>query len=179
MKGSIRKKALLIVVLMIFVLPLLAAKVILDMGWYTKGVTNNGELLSDVVLVNWLENPGKWRLIYVFPASCTLECENAIFQLNQIPIAAGRERERVASILLISDSSLDIQAENITKQRLNSQEKQDITLLPFNEKAIYLVDPLGYVVLAYPLSSEKNIQISQSKGLLADLRKLMKLSKVG
>lgn len=178
MKRRVGKKTLL-VVLMIFILPLLAAKVVLDMGWYTKGVTNNGELLSEVVRVDWLEKKGKWRLIYVLPKTCASLCENALFQLNQIPIATGREKQRVSSVLLFSDFSSDIQDENITKQSLNVKQRQVMALLPFYGSAIYLVDPLGYVVLAYSLSSKKNMQIIQSKGLLADLRKLMKFSKVG
>lgn len=177
MKG---KKALVLVIIT-FILPVLSAKVVLDMGWFNKGVTNNGELLTQEVRTDWLDYGGQWRLIYTLPTICDAECQYALFQLNQIPVGIGRERKRVASILLLpqSQSQLTIEGENITKQVLSLEQEQVMSSLPFVNQAIYLVDPLNNLILAYPLASEKSAQITQSKGLFSDLRKLMKLSKVG
>ncbi len=175
MKG----KQALSLVCVVFILPLFTAKLVLDMGWYQKGVTNKGDLLNAPVRAGWLDGDGLWRLVYSIPKVCDPQCENALFQLNQIPIAVGRERERVTSLLLVSQSHANVKENNIQKQDLSFQEQKAILGLPFHGKAIYLVDPLNNFILAYPLSKEKNEQIVQSKGLLSDLRKLMKLSKVG
>lgn len=177
MKG---KKALVLVIIT-FILPVLAAKVVLDMGWFNKGVTNNGELLSQEIRADWLDHNGQWRLVYILPKTCGAPCQHALFQLNQIPVGIGQERERVASILLLpqSKSQLAIKGENITKQLLSPEQLQAMLSLPFVDQAIYLVDPLNNLILAYPIAREKDTQIAQSKGLFSDLRKLMKLSKVG
>jgi hypothetical protein len=42
-----------------------------------------------------------------------------------------------------------------------------------------IVDPLGQLVMRYPKVKSETELVSQSKGLLADLRKLLKLSRVG
>lgn len=172
------KKALILVAV-IFVLPVLAAKLVLEMGWYTKGVTNNGELVDGDIKADWLAHEGQWRLVYALPAFCDSQCESALFQLNQIPVAVGRERERVASILLAPDTSEEQGGDNITRQNMDVATLNTLSSLPFSGKAIYLVDPLNYLILAYPVPKEKAEQVTQSKGLLSDLRKLMKLSKVG
>lgn len=177
MKG---KKAVVLMCIT-FILPVLAAKIVLDMGWFTKGVTNNGELLSQEIRADWLDHTGQWRLIYALPEKCDAPCQHALFQLNQIPVGIGRERNRVASILLLppSPSLFAVQGENISKQVLSAEQQQAMLSLPFVDKAIYLVDPLNNLILAYPLALGKSAQITQSKGLFSDLRKLMKLSKVG
>ncbi|STO41875.1 hypothetical protein [Grimontia hollisae] len=172
------KKALILVAV-IFVLPVLAAKLVLEMGWYTKGVTNNGELLVEEIKADWLAHDGQWRLVYALPESCSSQCESALFQLNQIPVAVGRERERVASILLTPEASPVKEGTNVTRQKMDAAMLKTLSSLPFPGQAIYLVDPLNYLILAYPVPEEKAAQVAQSKGLLSDLRKLMKLSKVG
>ncbi len=175
MKG---KKALLLVTL-VFVLPVAMAKLVLEMGWFHKGVTNNGELLAEAVQADWLPHTGQWRLVYALNGDCDRRCESALFQLNQIPVAVGRERDRVASILLTPPSAGVTQGDNVTLQEMDAVQQQDIAALPYADAAIYLVDPLNNLILAYPVPEEETAQITQSKGLLSDLRKLMKLSKVG
>ncbi len=49
----------------------------------------------------------------------------------------------------------------------------------FGEQAIYLSDPLRTVMLAYPVVSTKTEVLAQGKGMLRDLKRLLKISKVG
>lgn len=175
MKG---RKALLLVAL-VFVLQVAMAKLVLEMGWFHKGVTNKGELLTEAVQADWLTHGGQWRLIYAFNGDCDSRCESALFQLNQIPVAVGRERERVTSIVLTSPAVAVAQGENVILQHMDPVQQQDIAALPYADATIYLVDPLNNLILAYPVPEDKSAQVTQSKGLLSDLRKLMKLSKVG
>ena len=172
------KKALIMVVF-IFALPVLTAKLVLEMGWFNKGVTNSGELLTQEVRADWLGHDGQWRLVYSLPQTCSEQCESALFQLKQIPVAVGPERKRVASILLVSDATAAQATENVTEQTIDTQQYQTMSSLPFAGEAIYLVDPLNNLIMAYPIPQGKSAQITQSKGLLSDLRKLMRLSKVG
>ncbi|WP_028025803.1 hypothetical protein [Enterovibrio calviensis] len=172
------KKALIMVVIA-FAVPVVAAKLVLEMGWFNKGVTNKGELLTQEVRTDWLEHNGQWRLVYSLPQTCAEQCESALFQLKQIPVAVGPSRDRVTSILLVSDTPSANGNDNIIEQKIDSQQHQTMAALPHAGEAIYLVDPLNNLILAYPIPEGKSEQITQSKGLLSDLRKLMKLSKVG
>ncbi|PMN93775.1 hypothetical protein [Enterovibrio norvegicus] len=175
MKG---KKALILVTA-IFILPVVAAKLVLEFDWYSRGVTNKGELLAEAVNTDWLEENGQWRLVYTLPSDCDALCETALFQLTQIPVAVGREQERVSSIVLVSDTPSDNRNIEVRQQSMDAQQQKTMAALPYGNDAIYIVDPLNNLILAYPIPEGKDAQITQSKGLLSDLRKLMKMSKVG
>lgn len=175
MKG---KKALLMLAA-VFLLPLAAAKVVLTMGWYQGGVTNKGELINQPATLNWLAQQGQWRLLYLMPKDCSKPCEQALFQLQQIPIAVGADKERVTSILLVDEQNATAEAQQgLIQQRIGADQKRVISS-PHGQSAIYLADPLNNVIMAYPITADESQWVVQAKGLLYDLKKLMKLSKVG
>ncbi len=171
------KKAI-IIVFFVFLSPLLLAQLVLKMGWYTKGVTNHGDLIEPPTHLRWLPHQGQWRLLYSMPSACNDQCDNAMFQLNQIPQAIGRETDRVASVVLLKNTN-QFKKPFISYQQPNAKQWQEFNQLPFKPETIYLVDPLNQIVLAYPIPKEKTARVKQSKGLMRDLKKLMKLSKVG
>lgn len=174
------KKACLLV-FFVFALPVIMAKLVLEMNWYTKGVTNQGQWLKEPLELSWLPFEGRWRLVYQLPRVCHIQCEQALFQLQQIPKAIGREQKRVASILLTSETALNdfLTDFSITSHQLNASQQANLSPLPSQNPAIYLVDPFNQVILSYFIPAGSQAQIQQSKGLMKDLRKLMKLSKVG
>lgn len=197
MKG----KTVCLMIFFIFALPLIAAKLVLEMNWYKQGVTNQGQWMPKITTWSWLPEQGRWRLVYMLPAQCDSQCKHALFQLNQIPKAIGREKERVASILLVKPNqplqtqSLENQIQksaalpslNATFEQIAFIEHPISAELSLEDKAqlaeikpvIYLVDPLDQVILTYALALDEKTQIKQSKGLMKDLKKLMKLSKMG
>ncbi|RXJ73041.1 hypothetical protein CS022_12200 [Veronia nyctiphanis] len=187
MKG---KKALLIVAA-VFILPIAAAKLVLEMGLYQGGSTNNGHLFAekDMLDAKWLEQQGMWRVVYPMPDDCGEACKYALFQLGQMPTAVGPNRDRFASIILT-----DAGQENVNQvtaqlsgqkeflvQQIDAEIARQIEALPISHdgEVLYLADPLGNVIMAYPIPADDSERIAQGKGLLTDLRKLMKLSKVG
>ena len=78
MSNAASKKTLIIMVA-VFVLPVVLAKLALDNDWFTKGATNKGQLLAPTIDMSaLLENAEpKWRLLYVMPSKCDAVCENA------------------------------------------------------------------------------------------------------
>ena len=49
--------------------------------------------------------------------------------------------------------------------------------LPVN--TLFIIDPLNNVMLYYPTHADKEAMVLEGKNVLADLRKLLKLSRIG
>jgi len=71
MSNTASKKTLIIMVA-VFVLPVVLAKLALDNDWFTKGATNKGNLLAPTIDMSALlkDAEPKWRLLYVMPETC-------------------------------------------------------------------------------------------------------------
>lgn len=118
-------------------------------GVPAQGV-NQGELVEPVrTLEQWGGEPGRhtghWSLVLVHEASCPGQCETRLEALKRIHDALGREADRV---------------------RVDSRQSSEL------EPGVWVVDPLGNLVLKHPLSYE-------GKALLGDMRRLLKASRLG
>lgn len=170
----------LLALLALFVIPVVAAKLILYMNWYEGGATNKGTLIEprftfeQVGLSNPL--PESWQLVFIVLESCDAVCEERWYLLNQSRIALGAYAERVEIAIYVSSSSDAgwVEAKGEQHKVLLLPEQA----LPIADQDYLLVDPLGQWVIRYPeVDSEQ--AVSQSKGLISDVRKILKLSRVG
>ncbi|CAM3092092.1 hypothetical protein [Vibrio rarus] len=170
----------LLALLFIFAVPVIAAHLILNQGWYQSGVTNKGILIeprftfTDAGLVNPVSE--RWQLAFIVPEQCDALCEQRWHLLNQSYIALGAYSERVVITLLVSE---------ISDSAWLAKNRQDQPILMFDQSSVpvkaqdyLLVDPLGQWVMRYPEVNDVNL-VSQNKGLIADVRKILKLSRVG
>ena len=119
----------------------------------------------------------KWNIVTVEPGVCAESCQAQIHLLKQVNIALDKDAKRVQRILIAPN------AENF-----DALEKQypDLIIITgsdvlttkfaaqFNvaKGEVYLVDPLGNLMMHYP-------QELNPKGLLTDLKKLLKNSWAG
>lgn len=170
----------LLALLLVFALPVIAAHLILNLGWYHSGVTNKGELIeprftfADAGLVNPV--PQSWQLVFVVPEICDETCQQRWYLLKQSYIALGAYSERVTVSLYISNTS------DMTWLTQNAQTYPVLLLpeqpLPISDQDYVLIDPLGQWVMRYPEVGDSGL-VAQNKGLIADVRKILKLSRVG
>jgi len=181
-----KKHGTLLLLLSIFLLPVVLAKLVLDLNWYQGGVTNRGELLSTPLAPKWLGQSGKWQLVYLMPDECDELCGGALFNLRQIPLAVGAEQDRVSSVLLVTESGLSHISAEVRKQLQGVEQTQvpahvvtQLRTLEYGAKAIYIADPLGNVMMAYPLVKGQAAILAQGKDVLRDLKRLLKVSKIG
>lgn len=181
MKG----KTALVLMLLVFVLPVGLAKLILDLNWYQGGVTNRGHLLEQPLSAAWLAEADQWKLVYLMPEQCDARCQGALFNLRQIPQAMGAGKTRVGSVLLVGSLELaqaDVEQKQLAGVRLELARDDQLDVfrhLEFGGEAIYIADPLGNVMMAYPLVSGKAEILAQGKDVLRDLKRLLKVSKIG
>ncbi|GLS83498.1 hypothetical protein [Paraferrimonas haliotis] len=171
----------MIIVIALFALPVVVAKLFLALNWYEGGVTNRGQLLP--VETNYqslaIENPapGKWQLVYAMPKDCMAACQKDIELLKNSVTALGRKQDRVEPVILVKPEVSEavqqqLKASGFLIQTANSQ-------LPITTGASAIADPLGNWVLSYQQRLIAQEQIQTSRDRLLDVKKLLKMSKVG
>ncbi len=176
----------LIIFVLVFLLPVVLAWFALQGDWFNKSATNKGELLSPVIEMPELLRGDEptWRLMYVMPSACDETCKNAIYSLNQVWIAAGKEQDRIVPTVLHLPDSDAAAVESLADENHFALIKAESDYLDkvFKKQSvsgIFIADTLGNVILRYPLSTEQQQAVLKSRDILADLRKLLKLSRIG
>lgn len=160
-----------------------AAPIVLGTGAYLLGLhgeaNNYGELLAPRVL----EAPafkalrGKWLLVTFDPALCSAQCEHKLYVVRQVRRAQGAGAERIERVWIVTDGG-----EPPAKLRDAIEGTHFVALAaaaplaafpPGDQRPfIYLVDPLGNLMMRYPgePAPEKMIK---------DLERLLRLSRIG
>lgn len=187
------------ILIAVFFAPLAIAFVLyygLD-GWRPAGSTNHGELIQppEQVPEVALSTPegtslpadvfrGKWTLVYVGPGGCDARCREALTLMRQTRLALNDDMTRVQRLFLVTEACCDhdyLAAEHAGLLVANLDERATevervfsaATPEPLEEAGrIYIVDPLGNLMMSYSRGAEP-------KGLLTDLKKLLKLSHIG
>lgn len=172
-----RGRLVLISLVCLFALPAIVAKLILSQGWYHSGVTNRGKLIEPYTTLEQLGQTSPqalhgWQLAYVVPSQCEAQCQQQLYLLKQSHIALGTYQDRVVPVLWTSESSdsVEVPMETI----IINASVADIV----QQGQVVIVDPLGQLVMSYTPKPNEDL-VKLSKDMLADLRKLLKLSRVG
>lgn len=196
-----RQQILLIVLVIVFATPLFGAWVLIhytDVG-RGSGAASHGQLvqppraLPDLRLYDPATGAsaarlhGKWTMLYLTGAPCGRQCMEALYRMRQLRLAMGKDAERVQRLLAVYGGSLEIlsrsQIADYAGQLLVDGERLDpgaagspFRLAPGEDPLItarlYLVDPLGNLMLAYAPGTEP-------AGIIEDLRRLLKYSSIG
>jgi len=184
--------------LLIFLTPILV--ITLSTVWYYSGYgpeekVNYGNLLADPIDVGNLNleldyqnlnvdsMERKWMLVHFINDKCLESCANLIYVARQVNVLLARQQTRVKRYIA-APSAIKPKLENFfsTYPDLNFIEVKDQSKIteafnqsgidPFAQPNIFVVDPIGNVILHY--SGEVD-----GKKLLADLKKLLGASKIG
>jgi len=174
----------LLMVVGAFVLPIVLAKLALTQNWFDYGVTNQGTLveneltLKDLGIIN-TELDEMWLILYALPNACDEQCEQTLLSVNNTFVALGREMPRVRNVALYHNS--------LSEKQLNQLDTTKWSILPsppsihplIQQPTVLLIDPLGNVILEHSLPKTIEQQALFGKGILADMKKLLKYSKIG
>ncbi|MFC5079413.1 hypothetical protein VTH8203_01375 [Vibrio thalassae] len=178
-KAVLRGRLTLLALIVFFALPFIVAKTILSNNWYESGVTNHGQLVEPRVtfeslgIVNPLQRDS-WQLGFVLPAKCDDACLNRLYVMGQTYLALGKYKERVTPVVYIqSGYALPKLPDSVAVVTVNDGFSD---IVP--PQGYVITDTLGQVVMVFEPTTKEQ-QVAHSKGLLSDLRKLLKLSRVG
>jgi hypothetical protein len=145
---------------------------------------------------------GKWTLLYLGAGSCSAGCRTDLYNTRQVRAALGRDRERVQRVFLAEGACCDFEWLRVQQPDLitvragadvapltaiferagrdaamaDAAAARSATARAAADRAatdrVYLVDPLGNLMMSYALDA-------RPKGMLEDLKKLLRLSHVG
>lgn len=183
---NIRKKNRrgFLLMIAIFVLPILLAKLALNGEWLATGVTNKGTLLSNELTLEKLgiDNSNfaeKWLILYNLPKQCDLGCQKTLEAVHNTYVALGKEMPRVTPVAMYQNVLLSEQLQQISKSQWQLIATPVEAKTQISEQQVLIVDPLGNVFMSHKIPHDTE-QLSQfGKQILADMKKLLKYSKVG
>lgn len=159
--------------------------------------TNYGTLVSPVravgelplqglngVTFNTADLRGSWVLVTVADSACSERCQKNLYFLRQVRQAMGNERRRVERLLVLTETSqlaaLQPRLTEHAGMRIAVGAADAIQQLqtvlqnpnPVAQDGLYIIDPLGNVMMSYPPDFNGEL-------IIKDLRRLLKVSQVG
>ena len=188
-----RGRRSLLILAAIFLLPVFAAFALYYGNlWRPGGSASKGELIHPArpLAVSGLKHAdgspaggdvltGKWSIVYIGDGACDADCRTALVFARQTRLALNNEMTRVQRVFLSTGhccASAYFAAEQPGLIALDASAADAQSLLgqfPANhQNSLYIVDPLGNLMMRHDAAHT-------SKGLLTDLKKLLKLSHIG
>jgi cytochrome oxidase Cu insertion factor (SCO1/SenC/PrrC family) len=197
-----RQRRILIGIALLFFAPLaLSFYLYYGRHWHPGGRVNAGELIEPARPLPALALPlaagenssgkaetdaqflkGKWTFLYVQHGLCDDECRRHLYDTRQVRLALDREMTRVQRVFIADADCCDL-AElkaahpDLIVIRAGAADEPLLALLPgssgaVNSQRIYLVDPLGNAMMFYGPEAKP-------KGMLEDMKRLLRLSSIG
>jgi hypothetical protein len=125
---------------------------------------------------------GKWTLLYVQHGRCDDECRRHLYDTRQVRLALDRDMNRVQRVFIGDGDCCDVEELKATHPdliviRASAADEPLLALLPnrsgaVNDHRVYLIDPLGNAMMFYAPGVK-------SKGMLDDMKRLLRLSSIG
>lgn len=187
-------RPMIVLLAALFLLPVALGTGLFWSGWRPSSFSNHGELIqpplplpeSGLLQMNGSAMPttallGQWLIVLPSSAPCDNACENTLQQLRQVHIALNKEQSRVQRVFLRlgevaqAETPALEQLERGFPQLILASAPDDGTaeawqrLFTAHKGAIFIVDPLGNVMMRYPDSGNM-------RGVLKDLERLLKYS---
>lgn len=188
----LRSRLILLGVALVFIIPILVSWYLVFFSDFKKGDggTQKGELISPVIPLGEPEVfnlksktiesiNGKWTLLFFVENECNQLCEDKLYQIRQIRLALGKDRDKVDRLLVSKNKQQWSQYTN----SFNGQKYIDPTSRDYNRlikkfndyadldlKATYLIDPYGFLMMKYP-------QDDNPMGTIKDIERLIKNQK--
>lgn len=161
--------------------------------WKPDVYVNHGELMQPVQPLSFLQATGesgplaleslndKWTLLYLGEGDCSIQCQSQLFKMRQSRAMLGRDLVRVQTLYIALDSAANegfhaVRAEypvmqaGVVDAAYAMKQKQAFSSGQVGE--FFLLDPHGNLVLKYDREAT-------TKGVVKDLKRLLKVSNIG
>ena len=173
-----------------FALPVLAGYVAYFFDWVPGSAANYGSLiaarpLSETTLEGADGRPfrlselrGKWLLVQFDTGACDAYCERKLYFMRQVRKALGKDMPRVERVWLLTDAQppkralLDAVEGTYLARTGASAIAGEFPAEQAASDHIYLVDPLGNLMMRYPRDPDPS-------RMLKDLQRLLRVSRIG
>lgn len=174
----------LVLVLLAFALPVILAKFALEQGWLDYGVTNKGQLITNELTLEKLglgdiDFKKNWLILYTLPSQCQLHCEKTLENVHNTYVALGKEMPRVTPVALLQHDLSPQQTARISQSQWQVLAMPSQTKNLIDHAQILIVDPLGNVFLSHQIPKDNDKLSAFGKQILADMKKVLKYSRIG
>jgi len=117
---------------------------------------------------------GRWVLLWDAPGDCGFACEKALYATRQARTMQGKDQDRIARAWVVTGDAMPAPAvlaphPDLVAIRVSGSAGD---LLPGGPGTVYVIDPLGNLVLRYPTDPD-------IRGVANDLTRLLKASRIG
>lgn len=166
-----------------------------NVSWHPGAHVNTGDLVQPPRPLPALPLPlwgsgntaadflkGKWTFLYVAHGPCARACLNHLYETRQVRLALDRDMGRVQRVFIAAEDCCDLKAlreqhPDLTTVRLGAGVESLLAVIeqPGDAQSadrIYIVDPLGNLMMSYP-------PVASPKGMLEDMKRLLRLSSIG
>ncbi len=195
--GVLASRLKLVLVISVFLGPLLASFIWyygLDASRAPAGQSNHAPLIQPAVPLEAFENMryGQhpvnleslkkfWTVVHLVKQPCGDTCRKSIYNTRQTRIAVGKDGNRIQRYLILQDRDLldRLQSEHgdanfliESDQGLENQIRSLFSKNGIGADDAILIDPLGNAMMVIPANLDPRL-------LLKDLKKLLKISRIG
>lgn len=181
----------------VFVLPFLLGTGLFWLDWRPQKFGNHGELVKPALALPesgfrhadgrplpTAELRGKWLLLMPVHEACDAVCQTMLQQTLQVHVALNKEQSRLQRVLMVSGevgsnassaqahfAPLQSRFPDLVLARVSDQSMAALwdSALDRQQRPIYVVDPLGNVMMRYSDPGDM-------RGVLKDLERLLKYS---
>jgi len=201
-RGFLSSRQAIVLLALIFVAPAFVAWVMHHSGtegWRPGGTTNRGVLVhparplelpadmrvGDRPVMEYLQ--GMWTLVYIGDVDCDAVCNGNLYKMRQVRLAQNENMKRVQRLYLATGETLPETLTMLLEKDYPDMDvarvsgKQAAVLAPFfriddvpmqGSERVYIIDPLGNLMMYYPPDAD-------ARGMLKDLERLLKYSRIG
>lgn len=191
----LRSRLTLVGLIATFIVPLILAMFLyarLDI-WKPNVYVNHGQLMQPVAPLAYLSAEsaegvldlaaleGRWVLVYLGQGACGISCQAQLFKMRQSRAMLGRDLVRVQTVFLALGDDAKNSIDTLTRDHpaltvgrvAQSAVSQQLAAFSATDGGrFYLIDPHGNLVLKYEGEST-------TKGVVRDLKRLLKVSNIG
>lgn len=155
--------------------PLVAAKVSLEMGLFSKTSVNKGEWLEHEIQLLPAAQPlaAHWRLVYVRASDCNYECDQALHAMQQLYTGLGRKQLNIEPLFLSAKEIPEFKQFPAINVLIDTQPQAEL------DNQIVIVNQQGLVLLRYPVNGDSEQMKNVAKDIRADLLRLMNYDRRG
>lgn len=119
-------------------------------------VNGAGTNQSDNTILRMKDLHGKWILVTIDSGYCDEACQEKLYFMRQVRLVQGKQKHRIERLWLINDNAIP-DAELVKQYEgtlfVNAKDSEMLGFIETREsqtKHIYLIDPIGNLMMRFP-----------------------------